>query len=55
MDIFTSPVETYSLVRSCINCVMPTNLLATFALITMGAGVVTCVESRRAILRRTGR
>ena len=51
MDLFsTSPIEAYSLVRSCINCTMPANLLATFTLIAMGAGLVTYVERRKAIL-----
>ncbi len=56
MDLFsTSPSEAYSLVRSCINCTMPANLLATFALIVMGAGLVTYVERRKAILLKTRR
>lgn len=56
MDLFSSsPAEAYSLVRSCINCTMPANLLATFALIAMGAGLVTYVERRKAILLRTRR
>ena len=56
MDLFSSsPAEAYSLIRSCINCAMPANLLATFALIVMGAGLVTYVERRKAILLRTGR
>jgi hypothetical protein len=56
MDLFsTSPIEAYSLVRSCINCTMPANLLATFTLIAMGAGLVTYVERRKAILLKTGR
>ena len=55
MDLFTSPIESYSLVRSCISCTMPTNLLATFTLIAMGAGLVTYVEHRKAMLLRTGR
>jgi hypothetical protein len=56
MDLFsTSPIEAYSWVRSCINCTMPANLLATFTLIAMSAGLATYVEHRKAILLRTGR
>lgn len=56
MDLFyTSPIEPYSLVWSCINCAMPANLLATFTLILMGVSLATYVERRKSILLRTGR
>lgn len=56
MDFFSIyPSEAYSLVGSCINCIMPGNLLATLTLILMGVGLSLYVERRKAVLLRTGR
>jgi hypothetical protein len=42
--------ENYAIVGSCINCTTPANLLATFALILIGVGLVAQFERRRASL-----
>jgi len=48
MNALTSFVsETHSIVGSCINCTTPANLIATLALILIGAGLAAGFERRK--------
>jgi hypothetical protein len=56
MNLLAAPVtETAGIVGSCINCVAPANLMATLAVILIGAVFAVRFERRKTALARAAR